>query len=160
MKYYALSQDTKESDNKGIDWKLKTPEEFVTSLSKDELERYGGAAKLEQPPANRYFKYTHLHDILLHHGNCKTPAEKESQSLFVHFLKGLLNPDPCERWTANQASSHPFITGTSSRRRLTSTRGAKPNSIDVNWSPPWDTSICRRKLSFKQGPLSRSSSRR
>lgn len=160
LKYYALNKDAKDTNDDSTGWKLKTREEFATSLSKEELERYGGATKLEQPPANRYFKYTQLHDIVIHHGNCKTSAEKESLSLFVHFLKGLLNPDPCERWTAYQASSHPFITGGSTRRRLSQEKNSINGVKDVNWSPPWDPTVCRRKLSFKQGSLNKPNRRR
>lgn len=160
LKYYALDEDFKNTDTEKTDWNLKTREEFASSLSETELERYGGAKKLEQPPANRYFKYTKLHDIVMHHGNIKTAADKELLSLFVHFLKGLLNPDPCERWTAYQASSHPFITGGSGIRRLSQDKKPINDLKDVNWSPPWDPTVCRRKLSFKQGVLSKSNRRR
>lgn len=158
MKYFSLNSDARDN---GVDngWKLKTREEFAKSLKKEELERYGGITKLEQPPANRYFKYKHLQEIVMHHGNCKTIEEKENMILFVHFLKGLLNPDPCERWTAYQASAHPFLTGKAGLL-LKKPEGGLKSETDVNWSPPWDPSICRRKLSFKQGTLSRSHRRR
>ena len=32
-------------------------------------------------------------------------------SPFIHFLKGILVIDPDHRWTAAQASFHPFLTG-------------------------------------------------
>lgn len=159
MKYFALDKDARNATDNGNSWRLKSREEFAASLSKSELQRYGGVSKLEQPPANRYFKYTQLHDIVLHHGNCKTPSEKESLYLFVHFLKGLLNPDPCERWTAYQASSHPFVTGGSIQRRLSQEKITINDINEVNWSPPWDPTVCRRKLSFKQGALNKSNRR-
>ena len=51
---------------------------------------------------------------------------------------GILDPDPWKRWTAHQASMHPFVTGTitDSHRK----------SKEFYWSPPWDPSICHRKL--------------
>lgn len=77
--------------------------------------------------------------------------EKEQLGLFVHFLKGVLDPDPWKRWTAKQASMHPFLTGSNLYRNklgevgADGTRsGAKP--YDIHWVPPWDASICRRKL--------------
>lgn len=69
-------------------WRLKNREEFITSLSEDEKKRFGGQSKLEQQPTNRYFKKKLLGDIVMLHGNCSSPAEKESLVLFVHFLKG------------------------------------------------------------------------
>ncbi|EED88177.1 hypothetical protein THAPSDRAFT_37862, partial [Thalassiosira pseudonana CCMP1335] len=68
-------------------------------------------AKLEQQPTNRYFKKKKLEDIVMHHGVCNTKKEREQLGLFVHFLKGVLDPDPWKRWTAHQASMHPFLTG-------------------------------------------------
>jgi serine/threonine protein kinase len=155
-KYFSVNNSDERDDGADADgcWNLKSREEFAKSLTDEELERYGGKAKLEEPPSNRYFKYTHLNEIVMHHGNCKTAEEKENMILFVHFLKGLLDPDPCERWTAYQASAHPFLTGKAGRR-LKKPEGGLKSEHDVIWSPPWDPSICRRKLSFKQGALSR-----
>lgn len=150
MKYFILNRDSYENGGDKVAWVLKTREEFVNSLSNEELERYGGKQKLEQPPANRYFKYKHLNEIVMHYGSSKTPEEKETLVLFVHFLKGLLNPDPCERWTAFQACSHPFITGNRVGLRLKVPDGHLQSDKDITWSPPWDPSVCRRKLSLKQ----------
>jgi len=137
-------------------WRMSTREEFINSLSAEEIERYGGQSKLEQQPTNRYFKKKSLGDIVMHHGHHRNKAETESLMLFVHFLKGILNPDPCERWTAFQASSHPFLTGITHRRRSISiddpTGMGKGRSIinDIHWSTPWDPSVCRRILSLKR----------
>ena len=37
--------------------------------------------------------------------------ERDLRRAFVHFLTGLLNPDPSLRWTPDQARTHPFIKG-------------------------------------------------
>lgn len=69
------------------------------------------------------------------------------------FTTGVLEPDPWKRWTAHQASSHPFITGSymnSAARGASPTQSIKMNVDVSNWNPPWDPSICRRKLSFVQ----------
>lgn len=132
-------------------WEFKTRHEYINTLTEEEKQSKGGLAKLEQQPTNRYFKKKRLEDIVMHHGVCNTKKEKEQLGLFVHFLKGVLDPDPWKRWTAKQASMHPFLTGSNLYRsklgevRPDGTRtGAKP--YDIHWVPPWDASICRRKL--------------
>jgi hypothetical protein len=67
---------------------------------------------------------------------------------------GILDPDPWKRWTAHQASHHPFITGGPFEQRRDSTLNAEDlkeenqaNLIcDIYWEPPLDPGICRRKL--------------
>lgn len=132
-------------------WEFKTRHEYISTLTEDEKQSKGGLAKLEQQPTNRYFKKKRLEDIVMHHGVCNTKKEKEQLGLFVHFLKGVLDPDPWKRWTAKQASMHPFLTGSNLYRNKLGeigpdgTRsGTKP--YDIHWVPPWDASICRRKL--------------
>jgi hypothetical protein len=132
-------------------WKFKSRQEYINTLTEEEKQSKGGIAKLEQQPTNRYFKKKRLEDIVMHHGVCNTKKEKEQLGLFVHFLKGVLDPDPWKRWTAKQASMHPFLTGSNLYRSklgevgADGTRsGAKP--YDIHWVPPWDASICRRKL--------------
>ena len=157
-------------------WRLKTRDEYIRSLSSDERQRRGGLAKLEQQSAtNRYFKRKRLADIVELHGHCGpnggTEAEREGVALFVHFLRGILDPDPWKRWTAHQASMHPFVTGSKNYRRaggdfsaLAAVAGIETTSAsaaaaaaaaqgagarrhnDICWVPPWDPSICRRKL--------------
>jgi len=146
-------------------WRLRTREEFLSSLPEKEKDQCCGLSKYEQQPTNRYFKTKLLEDIVMLHGSCSSDEEKEVLGLFVHFLKGVLNPDPCERWTAFQASMHPFITGNTSwirRRRgdvkTNNTRNISLNSTnsksqviwDIQWKPPFDHAVCRRKLSLRE----------
>jgi len=132
-------------------WEFKSRQEYINSLTEEEKQSKGGLAKLEQQPTNRYFKKKRLEDIVMHHGVCNSKKEKEQLGLFVHFLKGVLDPDPWKRWTAKQAFMHPFLTGSSLYRNKLGEVGAdgtrsgvKP--YDIHWVPPWDASICRRKL--------------
>lgn len=130
-------------------WKIKTREEYARSLSKQEIEKYGGMSKIEAPPANRYFDHKLLRDIVLNCGKRRKHDDRVDLILFIHFLKGLLNPDPCERWTAYQASTHPFVNGINPKR----TRSSDPlleTEDDINWSPPWDPAVATRKLSLKR----------
>mmetsp|Transcript_5690 Transcript_5690/g.8249 ORF Transcript_5690/g.8249 Transcript_5690/m.8249 type:complete len:1322 (+) Transcript_5690:203-4168(+) len=144
-------------------WRLRTREDFIKSLSDEERERRGGLSKLEQEPTKRYFNCSLLEDIILSYRNCTNPADREKVCLFVHFLKGILDPDPWKRWTARQASMHPFITGNAPHLRRTNGINSitqhvgKPNydthalmPSDIFWTPDWDPSICRRKLFFVQ----------
>ena len=132
-------------------WRLKTREEYIQSLSASEIQKKGGISKFDKQNTNRYFKRTKLADIIMLHG---TPKEdREQLSLFVHFLSGILDPDPWKRWTAFQAAQHPFLTGAHPRR--------KSDDLDViYWVPPWDPSICRRKLLNVQKTRERQQSRR
>jgi len=130
-----------------LTWRLKTRQEFIQSLSEEEKKKRGGIEKLEKP-ANRYFRDKKLEDILILHGerHCSTEEEKEMLMLFVHFLKGVLNPDPWKRWTAYQASMHPFITGTNLYRR----DSRSDATFDVLWVPPSDPAVYHRKLNAVQ----------
>jgi hypothetical protein len=128
-------------------WRIKTQQEYIHSLSESEIRKKGGLAKLEKQPANRYFKRKKLSDIIMLHGKATTNEEKETLGLLVHFLLGILDPDPWKRWTAFQASQHPFLTGsTTHRRRPEGDKAEGSDDFGIHWVPPWDPSICRRKL--------------
>ena len=61
--------------------------------------------------------------------------------------KGILDPDPWKRWTANQASMHPFVThGPANRQGHDTGNSSVSRRNEVCWNPPWDSSICKRKL--------------
>ena len=72
----------------------------------------------------------------------------------LFFCIGLLDPDPWKRWTAYQASQHPFITGQPGQLRkktaetkLDYNEENQANQLfDAYWVAPWDPGICRRKL--------------
>jgi dual specificity protein kinase YAK1 len=154
---------TSEGNSPRTVWEFKTRQEYINFLTEDEKQSKGGVAKLEQQPTNRYFKKKKLEDIVMHHGVCNTKKEREQLGLFVHFLKGVLDPDPWKRWTAHQASMHPFLTGsTVYRSRLEVGAGGTRESklYAIHWVPPWDPSICRRKLLMVQKTKEKSSSRR
>lgn len=130
-------------------WRIKTQQEYIRSLSPNEIRKKGGLAKLEKQPTNRYFKRTKLSDIIMLHGKATSREEQDELALFVHFLLGILDPDPWKRWTAFQASQHPFIIGGRTNRvtpeNVNKASGGN-NKSQVFWVPPWDPSICRRKL--------------
>jgi len=138
-----LSTSTKSS------WRLKTRDEFAAWVQRNGKSR---SIDMKEPNA-RYFKRKRLEDIVYSHGHSLSGVDREGLRMLVHFLKGVLEPDPWKRWTAHQASSHPFITGSymnSAARGASPTQSLKMNVDVSNWNPPWDPSICRRKLLFVQ----------
>ena len=73
------------------------------------------------PVFKRYFQQTRLADIIASYpmqrkglARREVERERERRRLFVDFLGGLLDTVPHKRWTARQASAHPFITHSSS----------------------------------------------
>ena len=91
---------------------------------KSEAQYYRESTE-EQKPFKRYFYYHKLADIVSLYSwpkeirQCEDPAEKERlqaeekkrRLVFIDFLHGLLHTDPRERWTAEVALKHPFVTG-------------------------------------------------
>ncbi|KDN49201.1 kinase-like protein, partial [Tilletiaria anomala UBC 951] len=69
-----------------------------------------------EQPSKKYFQATTLPDIIRTYpgsrkaGKHPDPA-KANRTSFIDFVSGLLNMDPLERWTPQQAKLHPFITG-------------------------------------------------
>lgn len=63
------------------------------------------------PASTEFFNFSSL-DGLLHLDRKlqRDESNEKTRKPFIHFLKGLLQFDPCERWTASQALQHPFIT--------------------------------------------------
>ncbi len=157
-----LDVSMKEGTAHRTKWEFRSRQEYINHLSEEEKQSKGGAHKLEQQPTSRYFKKKKLEDIVMHHGSGKTKKEKEELGLFVHFLKGLLDPDPWKRYTALQASMHPFLSGSKSYRIKIDVAkdGTKitPKPYDISWVQPWDPSIPRRKLMVVQKKGSRRSS--
>ena len=69
-------------------WRIRTQQEYIASLSQSEVRKKGGLAKLEKQPANRYFKRKKLSDIIMHKGQSGSPEDKDMLTMFVHFLYG------------------------------------------------------------------------
>lgn len=69
-------------------WRLKTRQEYIQSLSANEVRKKGGMAKLQKQQTNRYFKRKKLADIIMLHGQSNSSEDRESLGLFAHFLMG------------------------------------------------------------------------
>mmetsp|Transcript_8080 Transcript_8080/g.16259 ORF Transcript_8080/g.16259 Transcript_8080/m.16259 type:complete len:1277 (-) Transcript_8080:118-3948(-) len=135
-------------------WRIKSLQEYVRSLSQSDIDKKGGLAKLEKPPGNRYFRKKSLSEIMTLHSSNVPQQDKTMLIAFLHFLYGLLDPDPWKRWTAFQAVQHPFITGQLSQlKKKTGDVRLDPKetnlanlTLEYYWKAPWDPAICRRKL--------------
>lgn len=73
-------------------WRLKTRQEYIESLSNNEILKKGGMIKLQKQQTNRYFKRKKLVDIVMLHGQCNSSEEREGLGLFAHFLMGKFLP--------------------------------------------------------------------
>ena len=73
-------------------------------------------------PASRHSSASRPASAEIERGACRTPhnllvhsmlwhAEANNRAAFIDFCLGLLNLNPMERWTPQQARRHPFITG-------------------------------------------------
>jgi serine/threonine protein kinase len=69
-------------------WRIRSQEEYIASLSQNEIKKKGGLAKLEKQPTNRYFKKRKLADIISHKGQSGQPEDKHDLDVFIHFLYG------------------------------------------------------------------------
>lgn len=84
-------------------WKLK------------DLENYNREKKLNEQPSKLYFLLNNLRDIILNKN--KNDRANITEEIFnmreslLDFLLGLLNMNPMERWSPQQAKLHPFVTG-------------------------------------------------
>ncbi|GKY98015.1 hypothetical protein MPSEU_000759600 [Mayamaea pseudoterrestris] len=134
-------------------WRLKTQQEYISSLSQSEVSKKGGLEKLEKQPGHRYFRSRKLVDIIALHAQARPNENKDLLMAFIHLLYGVLDPDPWKRMTALQVMQHPFLTGNCSE--LTTTPETRPDSKEENqanlilgvyWQVPWDPAILRRKL--------------
>lgn len=92
----------------------KTAQKYVLKTVDEFNEEYSA----EEQPSKQYFKWDKLPDIIRNYRiskkikNYSDLVEKEMQDrqCLTHFLTGILNLNPLERWTPQQASLHPFIT--------------------------------------------------
>ncbi|EDK43773.1 conserved hypothetical protein [Lodderomyces elongisporus NRRL YB-4239] len=100
-------------------YEIKNYDEYCTFINSTKSDHHGGGSghshKKEQPNKN-YFKHRLLKDIIL---NYKMPSKKmtnsmiekecQERALLVDFLTKVLNLNPLERLTPQEALKHPFI---------------------------------------------------
>ncbi|QLG71728.1 hypothetical protein HG535_0C00770 [Zygotorulaspora mrakii] len=87
-------------------YRIKTEDEFNEEYNTNEQ------------PSKQYFKWTTLPEVIKHYRLSKKikgnpiliEQEMRDRDCLTHFLAGILNINPLERWTPQQAAMHPFIT--------------------------------------------------
>ncbi|KAK5467543.1 dual specificity protein kinase yak1 [Exophiala xenobiotica] len=96
----------------------KTTDEFGRRTYRlKSMEQYSREHNVKEQPSKKYFQATTLPEIIRSYSmprkNMK-PAEIEREMnnrvAFIDFVRGLLNINPLERWSPQQAKLHPFIT--------------------------------------------------
>ncbi|BEI94681.1 uncharacterized protein CcaverHIS019_0702620 [Cutaneotrichosporon cavernicola] len=82
------------------------------------MDQYASEHRTKEQASKQYFKHTQLRDIIMEYPLTKKNAkqldidrEMAQRRAFMNFVEGLLNLDPIKRWSPQQASKHPFITG-------------------------------------------------
>ena len=83
------------------------------------LNEFNLEFNLNESPPKKYFGDTKLDDIINNYQlpNRKSMSKEQideemmGRSCLIHFLKGVLNLSPLERWTPHDAIHHPFVTG-------------------------------------------------
>ncbi|KAI9361470.1 kinase-like domain-containing protein [Pilaira anomala] len=70
------------------------------------LEKYAREQGKSEQPSKRYFSSKTLPDLINTY-----PIMRKTQMSSKEIEKGLLNLNPIERWSPQQAKKHPFITG-------------------------------------------------
>jgi dual specificity protein kinase YAK1 len=83
------------------------------------LNEFNLEFNLNEAPPKKYFGDTKLDDIINNYQlqNRKSMSKEQideemmGRSCLIHFLKGVLNLSPLERWTPHDAIHHPFVTG-------------------------------------------------
>jgi dual specificity protein kinase YAK1 len=82
------------------------------------LEQYSREHGTQEQPGKKYFAHNTLPEIIRaapmpRASNKPGDIEKEmaNRTAFIDFVQGLLNLNPIERWSPQQAKLHPFITG-------------------------------------------------
>jgi dual specificity protein kinase YAK1 len=80
-------------------------------------EKYSREFNTDEQPSKQYFPSANLREIIMSYPLPRRSMKKEdvdremqNRIAFVDFVQGLLNLNPFERWTPQQASLHPFIT--------------------------------------------------
>lgn len=89
-----------------------------TSYRFKSREQYSREHNVQEQPSKQYFPGTTLPEIIRlapvsRRSGRAADVDKEmaNRTAFIDFVAGLLNINPLERWSPQQAKLHPFITG-------------------------------------------------
>ncbi|RPD59909.1 kinase-like protein [Lentinus tigrinus ALCF2SS1-6] len=101
------------------------------------IEQYSREHNTNEQPGKQYFKANSLPEIIKQapmpnfkssskHAN-EVEKEMNNRMSFIDFVQGLLNMNPIERWSPQQARLHPFITGEKWTKPWTPTGAPSPH---------------------------------
>lgn len=96
----------------------KTHDEFNRRTYRlKSMEQYSREHGSKEQPSKKYFQATTLPDIIRGYSmprknmkQAEIDREMNNRVAFIDFVRGLLNINPLERWSPQQAKLHPFIT--------------------------------------------------
>ncbi|KAK8192524.1 dual specificity protein kinase yak1 [Zalaria obscura] len=96
----------------------KTHDEFGRRTYRlKSMEQYSREHGTKEQPSKKYFSATTLPEIIRNYPmprkgmkQAEIDREMANRVAFIDFVHGLLNINPLERWTPQQARTHPFIT--------------------------------------------------
>ncbi|MCJ1289452.1 dual specificity protein kinase yak1 [Xylographa carneopallida] len=81
------------------------------------MEQYSREHGTKEQPSKKYFQATTLPEIIRSYSmprknmkQSEIDREMNNRLAFIDFVRGLLNINPLERWSPQQAKLHPFIT--------------------------------------------------
>ncbi|KAL8785400.1 MAG: hypothetical protein Q9195_008660 [Heterodermia aff. obscurata] len=81
------------------------------------MEQYSREHNSKEQPSKKYFQATTLPEIIRSYSmprknmkQAEIEREMNNRLAFIDFVRGLLNINPLERWSPQQAKLHPFIT--------------------------------------------------
>ncbi|KAG5302241.1 protein kinase [Histoplasma ohiense] len=96
----------------------KTQDEFGRRTYRlKSMEQYSREHNTKEQPSKKYFQATTLPEIIRSYSmprknmkQAEIDREMNNRVAFIDFVRGLLNINPLERWSPQQAKLHPFIT--------------------------------------------------
>ncbi|KAL8762612.1 MAG: hypothetical protein Q9184_001413 [Pyrenodesmia sp. 2 TL-2023] len=96
----------------------KTHDEFNRRTYRlKSMEQYSREHGSKEQPSKKYFQATTLPEIIRSYSmprknmkQAEIDREMNNRVAFIDFVRGLLNINPLERWSPQQARQHPFIT--------------------------------------------------
>lgn len=140
-------------------WMIEMGKNSKNFLEKDEIsgvfkiksiEKYSAERQVVETPGKNYLKSNNLDELIMQytmHKRTMTSSmiekEQNDRASLIHLIRGLLNLNPLERWTPQQAILHPFITeqkftgewnppGTNVSKSLNSNNNNNDNNGDFN----------------------------
>ncbi|GAA5890655.1 hypothetical protein JCM8208_004950 [Rhodotorula glutinis] len=122
------------------------------------LERYASEYKANEQPSKKYFSASTLPEIvkqypIVRKGLKEAEVDKEmvNRLAFIDFVQGLLNLDPEQRWTPQQARLHPFVLG----EPLLAPFVPPPRHLVAKGGAPSPTEVAQAKQQQQQAAMMR-----